>query len=815
MNLKKFIATFLIITLTVTSLYFLDQTSLRTEYSETEKENVLADKLMSSNLILKEKILIRSPSIYIEKNSDFKDLGFKGNGLEGDPYIIENLVITSPNIPLIHIQDTTVFFEIRNCELDGVNQAYGIYLVNVKHANVTGNVIQNCKVGIYLHTVPDSSILRNTIANSLNDGISLWYSHNIDLNENICTENGFSGIFLGFSSENSLVNNLCKWNGYSGIYLLTSSGNRLVGNTCNSNSEDGISVTAGSDGNTLEANILSDNHNRGILVQESSFNQLSNNKVTGCTMGFLLYIGRNNSLSGNIFELLNHDINLDQIFGFHLSWCHNTSLSGNSVTVSISVSIDPMNVHIAGFYMQLSSNTTLDGNTIVISVNHFGSSEYQCHVYGFILLECHENRLSDNNILLEFQGDVFGYYLGVHLENSHNNTLSGNDVHISNDIASIDFESFGILLVECANHSLSGNTIYAHAFGRVYGIYLTWSHNNTCKTNTVSSYKTGITLLECDNNTVSGNTIIVNSGSEGYGFDMFGCYNNTLKGNDLLIDIGGESYDFNGRGFYLGECQNNTLSANDISLLIEGQGFQVYSCVFCLSWSHNNTLSGNTINVYLISYDLVAIKGFYLLRSHNNSISVNTVEHCDWGLYLERASHNLIFHNNIINNVVQGVDIGSEYGNYWYHPKFKEGNYWSDYPGVDDGSGIGKHAISGDSIGDTDIPWPSEDFDCYPYVIPNGWLFEAIYDVIQSLPDNVFINNAEQRKNAFSEKFDEVFALIDAGEYEEAIDKLQNDIRAKCDGSLGGNPDNDWITDPEAQQQVCAMIDELIAYLER
>jgi hypothetical protein len=45
-----------------------------------------------------------------------------------------------------------------------------------------------------------------------------------------------------------------------------------------------------------------------------------------------------------------------------------------------------------------------------------------------------------------------------------------------------------------------------------------------------------------------------------------------------------------------------------------------------------------------------------------------------------------------------------------------EGNFWSDYPGVDDGSGIGKHAIAGDGIGDTDVPWPGPDFDNYPFV---------------------------------------------------------------------------------------------------
>lgn len=87
-------------------------------------------------------------------------------------------------------------------------------------------------------------------------------------------------------------------------------------------------------------------------------------------------------------------------------------------------------------------------------------------------------------------------------------------------------------------------------------------------------------------------------------------------------------------------------------------------------------------------------------------------------------------------------------------------------------------------------------------------------DYIRDLPDDVFKNNPDQRKNAFSEKLDKVIELIDAGEYQKAIDKLQHDIRAKADGYVDGNPKNDWITDPGAQQEICTMIDDLVAYLE-
>jgi len=89
-----------------------------------------------------------------------------------------------------------------------------------------------------------------------------------------------------------------------------------------------------------------------------------------------------------------------------------------------------------------------------------------------------------------------------------------------------------------------------------------------------------------------------------------------------------------------------------------------------------------------------------------------------------------------------------------------------------------------------------------------------INESIQDLPANAFKNKPDKRKNAFSKKIAEVNELIDAGQYQKVINKLQEDIRAKTDGSMGGKPKDDWITDPEVQEEICTMIDDLIAYLE-
>lgn len=85
---------------------------------------------------------------------------------------------------------------------------------------------------------------------------------------------------------------------------------------------------------------------------------------------------------------------------------------------------------------------------------------------------------------------------------------------------------------------------------------------------------------------------------------------------------------------------------------------------------------------------------------------------------------------------------------------------------------------------------------------------ESINTYIMNLDDSAFKNNADNRKAALENKLDAVQTLIDGGNYEDAIDKLTNDILAKMDG---GN--NDWITDTEAQADLQGLIDDLVSCL--
>ncbi len=100
-----------------------------------------------------------------------------------------------------------------------------------------------------------------------------------------------------------------------------------------------------------------------------------------------------------------------------------------------------------------------------------------------------------------------------------------------------------------------------------------------------------------------------------------------------------------------------------------------------------------------------------------------------------------------------------------------------------------------------------------------------ICTAIGSVPDSSFKNNPSQRKNAFCEKTDEVIQLIeDAANstdpvvqdqfYQDAIEKLQNDIGTKMDSYAGGEKNNDWVTDEKAQEPIYKDVQKLIKELQ-
>jgi hypothetical protein len=86
-------------------------------------------------------------------------------------------------------------------------------------------------------------------------------------------------------------------------------------------------------------------------------------------------------------------------------------------------------------------------------------------------------------------------------------------------------------------------------------------------------------------------------------------------------------------------------------------------------------------------------------------------------------------------------------------------------------------------------------------------------DYIKSLPDEAFKGKADQRKSALENMFSAIDDMWDSGEIWGIIKDMNNNIRSKCDGTVDGKPNDDWIIEPEAQYHICMKIDDMTAYL--
>jgi len=164
-------------------------------------------------------------------------------------------------------------------------------------------------------------------------------------------------------------------------------------------------------------------------------------------------------------------------------------------------------------------------------------------------------------------------------------------------------------------------------------------------------------------------------------------------------------------------CTNNIWAGISLdhasNTLIEGNNLSFNSAGISLSSSTSTSVIGN-----------VAVMNYYGITlfssSDVNTIRENTLSQNFFGVYLRNAFGNDIYHNEFLDNTVQTLDLTPEFNN-WYHTILEEGNFWSDYEGLDDGSGTGKHAFASDGIGDTDLPHPSAGYDEFPFMYTRGW----------------------------------------------------------------------------------------------
>ena len=120
---------------------------------------------------------IEHEPITIDSDDDFVALGFNGSGTAEDPYVIQQLKITAVLGSCISISDTTVYFIIRYCYLEGGLTSIGIHDITAGTAIITNNT---CNGGdIWIEHSSYITIANNTCINvPMGSGIvAVSYTH--------------------------------------------------------------------------------------------------------------------------------------------------------------------------------------------------------------------------------------------------------------------------------------------------------------------------------------------------------------------------------------------------------------------------------------------------------------------------------------------------------------------------------------------------------------------------------------------------------------------------------------------------------------
>ena len=244
----------------------------------------------------------------------------------------------------------------------------------------------------------------------------------------------------------------------------------------------------------------------------------------------------------------------------------------------------------------------------------------------------------------------------------------------------------GIDMSECDGCTIVGNTLYNHG---MTGMSLSYSHQNDIIGNNISESAYGVKAQASNDNFIINNTLSENSYSiylaQSIRNDII---NNTVSAKTSCIyllssddnDIEDNTVTDSSIGVYIYSSSGNSIFHN--TMTDNSYGLQ-------MAYSPNNPVDLNTVS----ENDW----GFRLYDADSNLITRNTLRENTWGIYFEAgATANTLYHNNLLDNVKQ---IHQGLGNTW--DSGGEGNYWSDYHGLDDGSG---DRVAGDGIGDTDLP---------------------------------------------------------------------------------------------------------------
>ncbi len=600
-------------------------------------------------------------TLTVFNNSLFKN----GIGLSGSLELLRTINLNTSN----KVNDKPIYFYMDAKGLDNSNftNAGQILLFNCSEAIISDMDISSGSVGIYIYSCFNNTIKNFITSNNTKNGMTLYNSNQIVMDNITADHNMNYGIFLRSANTTTIKNSRFRHNTYNGLQFYECYDNDILYNNI-SFSSIGITMYYSARLELINNN-LSYNENSGLYISYNCYdNNITDNLINHNIDGIRTIV-----TSKNTFK--NNDISSNLNYGLFIDSSSNVIINNNISYNNNGIYINDFerNAHIINNTISENSENGIilgRGTSLVEIINNSISNNQK---NGILLNRISkDNRIENNSVYLNDQGMM--------LISSNNNNISRNKI--------FNNSKSGLYL----NGSCSENKIYYNnaSYNFENGIFLDnyCNKNNLTNNNISQNLMSGMSLYDhCNDNLLQNNSIKFN---EKHGIYLeFNCTSNSLLKNTI------ENNQLNGINF-CDNCSNNNITGNYIKNNLEsGLYFESNSKYERIT---QNAIVGNKHGIYLLNSNSLNIFILNLIANNSNT-----------GAYVENNFNidNEFYKNNFINNTENARDEMSSGSNAW--DSGTKGNFWDDYCGSD---------INGDGIGEDQYPLfgAINNFDRYPLV---------------------------------------------------------------------------------------------------
>jgi len=586
------------------------------------------------------RVIWNDPRISVNSNLELSSVassnGWQGTGVEGDPYIIENLTIDAGDRGYcIFIGNTTSHLEIKNCTLlnaSSISLPYGpgagILIWNCHNVDILDTVVEGCSHGLYSGISSDVNIANSTFKGNFANGIYLGECDSLLMENCTVIDNDF-GIYLEYCSDINIEDCNVSLNDDHGVLLEQSGECSILDNTMMGN-DDGIHFALDPAGRptTVRGNTIVDSVEYGVYL-DSDGEVFYDNDMISC--GFYIHCDPEETEEKSKKKLSSHIIPPNNtVNGYPVYYVVDVNGTGCPLPED----------HGQLLLVNVSSNIISRFNAADISV---GIEAAYCS--NLTLIEC---RIEDNDYygLWVFRSEVLvedSYLSGDYIGILSRGTLDCRNCSFSGNVEGIRVEG-GTCAVECSTFNDTGGVITAEKGGA--GLVIHNSTFNMIRGSAVSHRgkglkMTGSSITRCftgvESLSMPGGTVNIS------GNHFSHCGHGVICTPDGPTSI---AYNrFNGT-----ENASISLSEGTSNAVIWGNHVQNVGGTGMAVDSDNWSISGNTIEMCLDA-------GVRILGAKSGAIEDNGIIDCGEGIHTGICS--LKIKGNTIDNctragIVQG-----------------------------------------------------------------------------------------------------------------------------------------------------------------